>query len=191
MPTRNSKPHPLLAGTKAPPFSLKATPDQSIALSDFKGHPVILAFYPADWSPVCGDELAVFNQVLPEFRGHDAQLLGVSVDSAWSHVAFARERNLHFPLLADFNPKGEVAVKYGAYLPQEGEAARALFVIDGRGRIAWSYLSPIGVSPGADGILNALEDLKNRKARSNRAGRHPGKQSDARKKTRKKAKARE
>ncbi len=171
MPTRTSKPRPLPAGTKAPPFSLKATPDQTIALSDFRGQPVILAFYPADWSPVCGDELAVFNQVLPEFREYGAQLLGISVDSPWSHVAFARERNLHFPLLSDFNPKGEVAREYGVYLAQDGEAARALFVIDGRGVIAWSYLSPIGVSPGADGILNALENLKNKKAaKSNGAG---------------------
>lgn len=156
---RNTKPHPLPAGTKAPPFSLKSTPDQSVSLSEFKGQPVILAFYPADWSPVCGDELAIFNQVLPEFRKYNATLLGISVDSAWSHVAFAQSRNLHFPLLSDYNPKGEVATKYGVYLPKDGEAARALFVIDGKGVIRWSYLSPIGVSPGADGILSALEDL--------------------------------
>jgi peroxiredoxin len=157
---RNSKPHPLPAGTKAPAFSLKTTPDQSISLSDFKGQPIILAFYPADWSPVCGDELALFNQVLPEFKKYNAQLLGISVDSAWSHVAYAQNRNLHFPLLADYNPKGEMAARYGVYLPKDGEAARALFVIDGRGVIRWSYLSPIGVSPGADGILNALEELQ-------------------------------
>jgi peroxiredoxin len=158
--TRDKKPQPLHAGVKGPAFSLKATPDQSISLSDFKGKPVILAFYPADWSPVCGDELALFNQVLPEFKKYTAELLGISVDSAWSHVAFAQSRNLHFPLLSDYNPKGTVASNYGVYLPEDGEAARALFVIDGRGIIRWSYLSPIGVSPGADGILNALEDLQ-------------------------------
>ena len=157
---RISKPHPLPAGTKAPAFSLKSTPDQLVALSEFKGQPVILAFYPADWSPVCGDELAIFNQALPEFKKYNATLLGISVDSAWSHVAFAQNRNLHFPLLSDFEPKGEVAATYGVYLPKEGEAARAIFVIDGKGAIRWSYLSPIGVSPGADGILNALEDLE-------------------------------
>lgn len=161
MPTKSSKPRPLAAGTKAPAFSLKTTPDQYVTLSDFKGQPVILTFYPADWSPVCGDELAVFNQVLPEFRKYNAQLLGISVDSAWSHVAFEQSRNFHFPLLADSNPKGAVAEKYGVYLPKEGEAARALFVINPKGVIHWSYLSPIGVSPGADGILNALEELKN------------------------------
>jgi peroxiredoxin (alkyl hydroperoxide reductase subunit C) len=156
----NRKPHPLPAGVKGPAFSLKTTPDQSISLSDFKGKPVILAFYPADWSPVCGDELALFNQVLPEFKKYNAELLGISVDSAWSHMAYAQSRTLHFPLLSDYNPKGKVARSYGVYLPSVGEAARALFVIDGRGVIRWSYVSPIGVSPGADGILNALEDLQ-------------------------------
>lgn len=158
---RAKKVQPLAAGIKAPAFALKTTPDQTISLTDFKGKPVILAFYPADWSPVCGDELAIFNQILPEFNKYDAVLLGVSVDSAWSHVAFSQSHNLHFPLLADYQPKGEVAAKYGVYLEKEGEAARALFVIDGKGVIHWSYLSPIGVSPGADGVLNALEELKN------------------------------
>ena len=157
---RNGTPHPLPAGVKGPAFSLRTTPDQSISLSDFKGKPVILAFYPADWSPVCGDELALFNQVLPEFKKYNAELLGISVDSAWSHIAYAQSRNLHFPLLSDYNPKGKVATEYGVYLPKDGEAARALFVIDGRCMIRWSYISPIGVSPGADGILNALEDLQ-------------------------------
>ena len=162
-PSRNArgrKPHPLPAGVRGPAFSLKTTPDQSIALSDFKGKPVILAFYPADWSPVCGDELALFNQVLPEFKKYNAELLGISVDSTWSHIAYAQSRNLHFPLLSDYNPKGKVATSYGVYLPKDGEAARALFVIDSKGVIRWSYLSPIGVSPGADGILSALENLK-------------------------------
>ena len=162
-PSRNARDrtaHPLPAGTKGPAFSLKTTPDQSISLSDFNGKPVILVFYPADWSPVCGDELALFNQILPEFKKYNAELLGISVDSAWSHIAYAQSRNLHFPLLSDYNPKGKVATSYGVYLPKDGEAARALFVIDGRGVIRWSYVSPIGVSPGADGILNALEDLQ-------------------------------
>jgi peroxiredoxin len=166
MPKRNTQAHPLAPGSKAPAFSLKTTPDQKISLSDFKGQPVILAFYPADWSPVCGDELALFNQVLPEFKKYNAELLGISVDSAWSHVAYKQDRNLHFPLLSDFEPKGEVALHYGVYLPKDGEAARALFVIDGKGVIRYSYLSPIGISPGADGILNALEELQNSKTGS-------------------------
>src|SRR4029077_2758620 len=92
----------LPAGTKAPEFTLKSTPDQSISLSYFRGRPVILAFYPADWSPTCGDQLALYNEVLPEFQRYNAELIGISVDGAWCHAAYAKARTLHFPLLADF-----------------------------------------------------------------------------------------
>jgi len=149
----------LSAGTQAPDFKLPSTPDQSVALSDFRGQPVILAFYPADWSPVCGDQLALYNEVLSEFQRHGAELVGISVDGPWSHVAFAEHRHLHFPLLADFEPKGAVARRYGVYSGGHGHSGRALFVIDGKGMIHWSHLSPIGVNPGADGILAALESL--------------------------------
>jgi peroxiredoxin len=150
----------LAAGTVAPPFTLKSTPDQSLSLADFKGRNVVLAFYPADWSPVCGDQLALYNELLPEFSRLDAQLLGLSVDGAWCHSALAKDRRYHFPLLADFEPKGAVARAYGAYDDKDGVAERALFVIDAEGVIRWSYLSPMGVNPGADGILKALESLK-------------------------------
>jgi len=149
----------LKAGTPAPEFTLNTTPDQRVALSDFRGQPVVLAFYPADWSPVCGDQMTLYNEILPEFRKHNAALLGISVDGVWCHGAFAQARRLHFPLLADFEPKGAVARTYGAYRKREGVAERALFVLDGEGTIVWSYLSPIGVNPGADGILEALEAL--------------------------------
>ncbi len=149
----------LEAGTPAPDFKLRSTPDQFVTLADLRGAPLILAFYPADWSPVCGDQMALYNEILPEFRRFNANLLGISVDGAWCHSAFARDRKLHFPLLADFEPKGAVAHTYGAYRPQDGVCERALFVIDSEGTIRWSYLSPIGVNPGADGILAALEDL--------------------------------
>ena len=149
----------LVPGTPAPDFTLHDTPDQSVSLSEFRGQPVILMFYPADWSPVCGDEAALFNELLPEFRRHNAALLGISVDGAWCHLAFARDRKLHYPLLADFEPKGAVARSYGVYRQGEGECERALFVIDGEGIVRWSYVSPIGVNPGADGVLKALEDL--------------------------------
>jgi peroxiredoxin len=152
-------PTPLPAGTPAPNFALPATPDQTISLADFRGRPVILAFYPADWSPVCSDQMALYNELLPEFRRFKAQLLGISVDGAWCHLAFSHDRNLHFPLLADFEPKGRVSHAYGAYQHKVGESARALFVIDGGGIIRWSYLSPVGVNPGADGILTALEAM--------------------------------
>jgi peroxiredoxin len=149
----------LPAGTRAPEFKLHSTPDQLVSLSDFRGAPVILAFYPADWSPVCGDQMALYNQILPEFRRLKAQLVGISVDGVWCHAAFAKDRNLHFPLLADFEPKGGVAREYGVYRPQDGITERALFVIDSSGVIAWSYVSPVGVNPGAEGILAALDDL--------------------------------
>jgi peroxiredoxin len=149
----------LAAGTQAPDFTLHVTPDQQLSLSDLKGKPVILAFYPADWSPVCGDQMALYNEILPEFHKHDAELLGISVDGAWCHEAFAEHRHLHFPLLADFQPKGAVARTYGAYRDADGLCERALFVVDRNGVIFWSYCSPIAVNPGADGILSALERM--------------------------------
>ncbi|HEY6418494.1 MAG TPA: redoxin domain-containing protein [Candidatus Binataceae bacterium] len=149
----------LEAGTAAPDFKLHSTPDQLVSLSDFRGAPVILAFYPADWSPVCGDQMTLYNEILPEFRRHRAELIGISVDGSWCHNAFAKERRLHFPLLADFEPKGGVARTYGVYRQQDGICERALFVINAEGTIVWSYVSPIGVNPGADGILTALEGL--------------------------------
>jgi peroxiredoxin len=149
----------LKAGTAAPDFSLNVTPDQKLTLSELRGKPVILAFYPADWSPVCGDQMALYNEVLPEFHKHEAVLLGISVDGVWCHEAFAKDRHLHFTLLSDFEPKGAVAQAYGVYRPADGITERALFVIDRKGMIAWSYCSPIAVNPGADGILQALEAL--------------------------------
>jgi peroxiredoxin len=146
-------------GTQAPDFSLHSTPDQLVSLSELLGQPVILAFYPADWSPVCGDQMSFYNEILPEFRRFNATLVGISVDGSWCHSAFASDRKLHFPLLADFEPKGAVARSYGVYREQDGLCERALFVLDSNGTIRWSYVSPMGVNPGADGILTALEAL--------------------------------
>ena len=151
--------HILAPGTIAPGFTLRVTPDQKLSLSELKGKAVILAFYPADWSPVCGDQLTLYNEVLPEFRKHGAELMGISVDGVWCHEAYVQARRLHFPLLTDFHPKGSVAKSYGAYREDEGVCERALFVLDRHGVIAWSYCSPIAVNPGADGILEALEKL--------------------------------
>jgi peroxiredoxin len=150
----------LTAGTRAPDFTLNRSPDQTLSLHELRGRPVILAFYPADWSPVCGDQLALYNEVLPEFQQYDAELLGISVDGVWCHKAYAEQRHLRFPLLSDFEPKGAVAKEYGSYRHEEGIAERALFVLDEAGDVYWSYLSPILVNPGADGILRALEGLK-------------------------------
>ena len=152
----------LPAGTAAPDFSLNSTPDQRVMLSEFRGQPVVLAFYPADWSPVCGDQMGLYNEMLSEFQNLGAELLGISVDGSWCHAAFSRDRKLHFPLLADFEPKGEVARRYGVYRQGDGTCERALFVIDADGVIRWSYVSPVGVNPGAEGILSALEELRNK-----------------------------
>jgi peroxiredoxin len=146
-------------GAPAPDFTLHSTPDQTVSLSDFRGQPVVLTFYPADWSPVCGDQMALYNELLPEFHRFNAEVIGISVDGIWCHLAFAKDRKLRFPLLPDFEPKGAVSRIYGAYRSQDGVCERALFVIDAEGIIRWSYVSPVGVNPGADGILAALEAL--------------------------------
>src|SRR6202789_2096829 len=157
--TENAMPALLSPGTPAPDFALPVTPDQKLSLSELRGRPVVLAFYPADWSPVCGDQMALYNEILPEFHKFGATILGISVDGVWCHRAFADARKLRFPLLADFELKGDVARRYGAYRQAEGVCERALFVIDKDGKIAWSYCSPVAVNPGADGILEALEKL--------------------------------
>jgi peroxiredoxin len=157
--TPDQRATPLPPGSKAPEFALPSTPDQRVSLAEFRGQPVILAFYPEDWSPVCSDQLALYQELLSEFQRFDATLLGISVDGIWCHLAFAKDRNLHFPLLADFEPKGEVARAYQVYRAQDGTSERALYVIDAEGMVRWSYVSPVGVNPGADGILRALENL--------------------------------
>jgi len=150
---------PLPVGIAAPQFTLPVTPKKSTSLADWLGSPVVLIFYPADFSPVCGDELAVFNELMPIFNRRSVKLFGVSVDGVWCHMAYARERRLTFPLLSDFHPKGAVAKAYNAWREEDGTSERALYLIDGDGRIAWSHLSPVNVNPGADGVLEALERL--------------------------------
>jgi len=150
----------LSPGTTAPNFKLYAAPDEEVSLHQFKGKRVVLVFYPADWSPVCGDQLALYNEISDLFEKLNAQILGISVDGKWCHASYREQRNLAFPLLADFEPKGEVAKSFGVYNEMEGECERALFVLDEEGVIRWSYLSDSGVNPGADGILEALERME-------------------------------
>ena len=152
----------LSPGTVAPDFALAFGPEESASLRQYRGQPVVLVFYPADWSPVCGDQLALYNEILPDFEELGAQVLGVSVDGIWCHRAYASARKLKFPLLSDFEPKGAVSRAYGAYDGQAGVSRRALFVIDGEGIIRWSFVAPFDVNPGADGILAALEQLQGR-----------------------------
>jgi peroxiredoxin len=154
-------------GTIAPDFKLYSTPDQKVKLSELRNRKVILAFYPADWSPVCDDPMTLYNEMIKYFTRHNAQVIGISVDSKWSHLAFVEHNKFHFPLLSDFEPKGDVARQYEVYDEEEGECQRALYVIDEKGIIRWSYLSPVGINPGADGILTALEELDNVKTINN------------------------
>ena len=146
-------------GTKAPDFTLGNTPDKKISLKDYAGKPVVLMFYPLDWSPPCTEQACSYAQNYSEFEKLGAQVLGISVDSAWSHQAFAKANEISFPLLSDFEPKGATAKAYGVYRDKDGISDRALFVIDGTGIIRWSYRSPIGQNPGYDGIVTALKSL--------------------------------
>jgi peroxiredoxin len=150
----------LKEGEAAPDFSLPATTGQKVSLSSFRGKAVVLVFYPADWSPVCTDELALYSELMPEFDALGASILGLSVDGLWSHKAYVAERKYTVPLLADFHPHGAVAKAYQVFREEDGTSERALFVIDGSGRVHWSYVSPIDRNPGADGLLAVLESLK-------------------------------
>jgi peroxiredoxin len=150
----------IIPGTPAPDFRLYHTPNQTIALSNLRGRPVILAFYIADWHSPCRDQLLLYQEFLPEFEHFNAALLGISVDSVWSHQVFARDLKLTFPLLSDFEPKGAVAQAYGVYRPQEGINERALFIIDANGVIRWRYVTPACcLIPGVDSLLTILERL--------------------------------
>jgi peroxiredoxin len=150
---------PLPQGTLAPEFVLPTAPDASVRRRDLRGRPAVLAFYPADWSPVCSDQLVLYQEIRPMLDEFDAQLLGISVDGIWCHRAFARHRGIEFPLLSDFQPKGAVARAFGVFRSLDGFSDRALFVLDSDGVVHWSYVSPIDVNPGADGILHALREL--------------------------------
>jgi peroxiredoxin len=163
----------LAAGAPAPDFTLNSAPDRTLRLSELRGKPVVLVFYPADWSPVCGDQMALYNEMHEEFAEYDAQVVGISVDGPWCHAAFAKDRKLRVPLLSDFEPKGAISRAYGAYRTAEGVSERALFVLDPDGVIRWSYLSPIDVNPGADGIFKALESLDGSKQPGRAASAQP------------------
>ncbi len=151
--------HPLAPGTAAPAFDLASGPDGRVALSALGGRPVVLVFYPSDWSPVCGDQLALYNEMSAVFEEYRARVIGISVDGVWCHRAFREARGIQFPLLADFEPKGAVASRYGVYRDKDGISERALFVIDAAGIVRWSYVAPIGVNPGADDLVSALKSL--------------------------------
>lgn len=147
-------------GTSAPDFSLRNQDGDRVSLSDFRGRKLVLVFYPADFSPVCTDQLSIYQEVLPEFREQGADLVGVSVDSSWAHKAFRERLGIEIPLLADFHPKGEVSRAYGAYIEERGHPNRSLVLIDERGIVRWVHESPTPVEvPGANLIFDALVGL--------------------------------
>ena len=150
---------PVEPGEPAPDFTLPSGPGSSLSLADLRCRPVVLAFYPADWSPVCSDQLALYEAISSEFEPYHAAIVGISVDGVWCHRAFAEARGITFPLLADFEPKGAVSRQYGAYRVGAGFSERALFVLDARSVVTWSQVVEPEENPGADGILTALDAL--------------------------------
>ena len=150
---------PVEPGEPAPDFTLPSGPGSSLSLADLRGRPVVLAFYPADWSPVCSDQLALYEAISSEFEPYHAAIVGISVDGVWCHRAFAEARGITLPLLADFEPKGAVSRRYGAYRFGAGFSERALFVLDARSVVTWSQVVEPEENPGADGILTALDAL--------------------------------
>jgi peroxiredoxin len=144
-------------GAEAPDFTLPDQDGKKVSLADFRGSRVLLVFYPADFSPVCTDQLSVYQEVLGELEARGVNLLGISVDGAFCHRAFRSHLNLDFPLLADFHPKGEVARAYGVWSDEYGVSGRALVLVDGDGKVEWAYRSPPLEVPGANLIFDALD----------------------------------
>jgi peroxiredoxin len=147
-------------GAPAPEFTLKDQTQKEVKLSDFKGKKVVVVFYPLDWSPVCTNEHACFVQDLKKFESLDAQILGISVDSAWSHKAFAEKMNISYPLLADFHPRGAVGDKFGVYMADKGITGRAIAIVDRDGKIAWFKNYDIPVVPDVKEVADALATAK-------------------------------
>jgi peroxiredoxin len=151
----------LSAGSMAPEFSLKDQNQKEVKLSDFQGKKnVVIVFYPLDWSPVCTNEHACFVNEMKSFEQLDAQVLGISVDSLWSHKAFAEKMGIHYPLLADFQPRGAVGDKFGVYLPEKGITGRAIAIVDRSGKVAWFKSYDIPTVPDLKEVSEALSKVK-------------------------------
>jgi peroxiredoxin len=148
----------IAVGEKAPDFSLPNHKGEQVSLSDFRGRQVMLAFYPSDFSPVCSDQLSIYQEVKPSLDEAGLEVVGISIDHSWAHRAFRKQLNLDFTLLADFHPKGEVAERYGAYLSDYGTSNRSLVLIDPDGVVSWVYETPTPLEiPGANLLFDALE----------------------------------
>jgi peroxiredoxin len=144
-------------GSPAPDFTLHDQDGKKVSLADFRGSTVVLVFYPSDFSPVCTDQLSIYQEVLPQLEERGARLIGISVDGTFCHKAFQEHHGLTIPLLADFHPKGEMAKAYGVWSESHGVAARALVMVGPDGLVRWSHLSPPLEVPGANLIFDALE----------------------------------
>lgn len=152
---------PISVGQPAPEFSLKDQSQQEVTIADFRGKKnVVIMFYPLDWSPVCTNEHACVVNDMKKFDTLDAQVLGLSVDSVWSHKAYAEKMGIKYPLLADFNPRGAVAEKFGVYLADKGITGRAIVIIDKGGKIAWFKQYDIPVVPDINEVAQALAQVK-------------------------------
>jgi len=151
----------LRVGQTAPDFTLKDQSQKEVKLSDFAGRKkVVMVFYPLDWSPTCTNEHACFVNDMKRFESLDAEVLGVSVDSVWSHKAYAEKMNIKYSLLADFHPKGAMSEKYGVYLREKGITGRSIFIIDKGGKVAWTKNYDIPVVPDVKEVAAALGQVK-------------------------------
>ena len=151
----------IAVGQTAPDFSLRDQYDKDVKLSDFAGKKnVVLVFYPLDWSPVCTNEHACLVNDMKRFETLDAAVLGVSVDSAWSHKAYAEKMGIKYSLLADFNPRGAMADKYGVYLAEKGITGRAIVIVGKDGKVAWLKNYDIPVVPDVAEVASALQQVK-------------------------------
>ncbi len=152
---------PISVGQAAPEFALKDQSQKEVKLSDYKGKKnVVLMFYPLDWSPVCTNEHACFVNDMKKFDSLDAQILGLSVDSVWSHKAYAEKMGINYPLLADFQPRGAVADKFGMFLAEKGITGRAIAIINKDGNVAWFKQYDIPTVPAIDEVAQALSQIK-------------------------------
>ena len=147
-------------GAAAPDFTLKDQNQKEVKLSDFKGKNVVLVFYPLDWSPVCTNEHQCLVNDMKRFEKLDAQVLGISVDSVWSHKAFAEKMGIQYPLLADFQPRGAVGDKFGVYLADKGITGRAIAIVDRGGKLAWFKNYDIPTVPDVNEVSGALANVK-------------------------------
>lgn len=152
---------PIAVGQPAPEFALKDQNQQEVKLADFKGKKnVVMVFYPLDWSPVCTNEHSCFVNEMKQFEQLEAQVLGLSVDSVWSHKAYAEKMGIRYPLLADFHPRGAVAQKYGLYLEDRGITGRAIAIINTAGKVAWFKQYDIPTLPDIQEVAQALAQVK-------------------------------